>query len=171
MNSFSQTLEEMDELADFLEEDIENIQRVISFCEEKNLEVEFEIHAKAETCEESADHSPMEMHQIVKTLVFKAGEEYVAVLAPGDKRVSESRLEEVTGEEIDMAEPSEVEKATDYVVGGVSPFDLDIPIYMEQSLLDNDSVRPAAGSRLVGVNIDPSKLRDTVDAETLKVVE
>ena len=169
MKSFTQTLEEMDELAGFLEEDIENIQRVIKFCRENDLDVEFEIHAKAETCKESVQHSDVEMHQIVKTLVFKTGEDFVAVLAPGDRRVSEEKLHEITGKEIDMAEPSEVEEATGYVIGGVSPFDLDIPIYMEESILNNENVRPAAGSRAVGVNIDPNTLENVINAESLDI--
>lgn len=169
MNSFTQTLEEMDELAGFLEEDIENIQRVIDFCKGNDLNVEFEVHAKAETCEESVQHSPVKMEQIVKTLVFKSGEDFVAVLAPGDKRVSEDKMEEITGKEIDMAEPSEVEKATGYVIGGVSPFDLNIPIYMDESLLKHETVRPAAGSRILGVNISPEALREVTCAESHKL--
>jgi prolyl-tRNA editing enzyme YbaK/EbsC (Cys-tRNA(Pro) deacylase) len=171
MKSFTQTLEEMDQLADFLQEDIENIQRVIDFCDRKDIDAEFEIHAKAETCEESVQHSPIEISQIVKTLVFIAGDDPVAVLAPGDKRVSEEKLERITDKEVDMAEASEVEEATGYVIGGVSPFDLEIPVYMEESLLDHEWVRPAAGSRLVGVNIDPEKLSDLGYVEERDVVE
>lgn len=169
MNSFTQTLEEMDELAKFMKEDIENIHRVIEFCKENDLDVEFEVHAKAETCKESVQHSSIEMEQIVKTLVFKAGESFVAVLAPGDKRVSEEKLKESTGKEIDMAEPSEVKNATGYVIGGVSPFDLNIPVYMDESLLKHETVRPAAGSRLLGVNISPEALRNVVDAESQNI--
>jgi prolyl-tRNA editing enzyme YbaK/EbsC (Cys-tRNA(Pro) deacylase) len=167
MKSFTQTLSEMDELAGFLSEDIDNIRRVIEFCREKDLDVEFEIHAKAETCQESVQHSPVEMDQIVKTLVFIA-DEPVAVLCPGDRRVDESKLEDLTGTDVRMANPGEVEEATGYVIGGVSPFDLDIPVYMEESVLKHEMVRPAAGSRAVGANIDPEELKKAVDPEVVK---
>jgi len=35
-----------------------------------------------------------------------------------------------------MASPSEVKEKTGYIVGGVSPFDLNIQTCMEQSLLE-----------------------------------
>ncbi|MFB6147894.1 MAG: YbaK/EbsC family protein, partial [Candidatus Nanohaloarchaea archaeon] len=97
----------------------------------------------------------IEEEKIVKTLVFIAGEEAVAVMMPGDSRLDEDELEELTGEAVRMADPEEVEDATGYVVGGVSPFDLDIPVYMEESILERDEVKPAAGSRVVGVELEP----------------
>lgn len=168
MKSFTQTLEEMAQLAEFLEKDIENIQRVVEFSRREGLDIEFEVHAKAETCQESAKHSPVEMDQIVKTLVFIA-DRPVAVLCPGDLRVDESKLEDITGSEVRMARPGEVEEATGYVIGGVSPFDLDIPVYMHRSIMEHGTVRPAAGSRVVGANIDPGELADAIGAEIVDV--
>lgn len=159
MKSFKQSIDEMEELAGFLEEDIENIQRVIDFCREKDIEADFEVHAKAETCKESAEHSPVSMDQIVKTLVF-IGEEPVAVLCPGSKRVDTGKLEETLGTDVRMANPDEVIEATGYPIGAVSPFDLDVPIFMEEALLEEEVLRPAAGSRAVGAEIEPEELED-----------
>lgn len=170
MNSFKQSIEEMAELADFLEEDIENVQRVIEFAEEKDIEMDFEVHAKAETCQESAQHSPVSIDQIVKTLVF-IGDEPVAVLCPGSGRVDTEKLEEVLDTDVRMAKPGEVKDATGYPVGAVSPFDLDIPIYMEESLTEEDVLRPAAGSRAVGAEITSEELLDKLDVETVEVTE
>lgn len=169
MKSFKQTPEELEELLDFLEEDIENVRRVREFCEEENLEVRFEVHAKAETVDESARHSPVEKDQIIKTLIFKVGENFVAVMAPGDRRVDEEKLEKLTGEEVRMAKPEEVADTTGYVIGGVSPFDLDIPVYMEEALLEHEEVRPAAGSRVIGVEVEPEELAEAVQAVALNV--
>lgn len=163
MNSFKQSLAEMEELAEFLEEDIENIQRVIAFCKENDIKADFEVHAKAETCAESAEHSPVTLDQIVKTLVFIA-DEPVAVLCPGSKKVDTDKLEEFLGTDVRMADPSEVRDATGYPIGAVSPFDLEIPILMEESLMDEDVLRPAAGSRAVGAEITPEELREKVSA-------
>lgn len=159
MDSFQQTVYQMDQLVDFLEEDLSNIQRVIDFVRSEDIEARFEVHAKAETCEESAEHSPVSMEQIVKTLVF-IGEEPVAVLAPGSARVDEDQLESQIGEEVRMADPDEVRGHTGYPIGAVSPFDLDIRVLMEESLLEHDEVRPAAGSRAVGAVISPGELAD-----------
>jgi prolyl-tRNA editing enzyme YbaK/EbsC (Cys-tRNA(Pro) deacylase) len=169
-NAFTQSPEELETFLDLIEEDLENIRRVISFCKEKDLDVEFMVHAKSETVDESAENVGISEDKIVKTLVFKAGEEFVAVLCPGDQRVSEEKLEEITGEDTRMANPSEVKENTEYIVGGVSPFDLDIPVFMEESILENEEVKPASGSRVVGVSIDPEELKNKIDARTFDII-
>lgn len=170
MNSFIQEVSEMDQFLDFFEEDLGNIRRVLRYVKQEELDVKFRIHPKAETCDESARHSDLEKGQIVKTLIFK-GDEFFAVLAPGDSRVDEESLEELRGTGVRMANPSEVSSETGYVVGGVSPFDLDLDVYMEESLLDYDQVRPAAGSRIIGLEIEPEELSETNQAEILQLTE
>lgn len=168
---FEQEPGQLRQFLEFIEEDLENVRRVIDFCEENDLDVKYKIHDKAETCEESAENTGISMDQIVKTLVFKTGEGFVAVLCPGDKRVSEEKLEKVTGGEVRMAKPDEVEENTGYVIGGVSPFDLDIAVYMEESILEHDKVKPAAGSRVVGLEIDPEELKSSLDPNIVEVRE
>ncbi len=171
MEAFEQSPEELVQFLDFMDEDIENVKRVVSFCKENSLDAEFKVHGKSETAEESAEKTGVDLGQIVKTLVFIAGDEPVAVLCPGSGRVSEEKLEEVTGEDVRMANPSEVKDSTGYVVGGVSPFDLDIPVYMEESLLEHDEIKPAAGSRVVGVTVEPEDLKKAVDAEEFSIIQ
>ncbi|MFB6158315.1 MAG: aminoacyl-tRNA deacylase [Candidatus Nanohalobium sp.] len=166
MKSLTQNLEGMREFSDLFEEDLENIRRVIGFCEEAGLDPEFFVHGKAESAEKSSENLDIDLCQVVKTLVFRTGEGYAAVLCPGDKRVSEEKLGGITGGEVGMASPEEVRKVTGYVIGGVSPFDLDIPVYMEEDLLQQDYVKPAAGSRVVGVRVEPGELADAVKART-----
>ncbi len=168
--AFDQDLEELDEFIDFIDADIANIRRVIETVRESGIDAEFMIHAKSETVEESAKHTDVDEESIVKTLVFIA-DKPVAVLCPGHRRVSEDKLEQVTGEDVRMANPDEVEEATGYIVGGVSPFDLDIPVYMDESILENDEVKPAAGSRVVGITVDPEELKELVDAEEADIAE
>jgi Cys-tRNA(Pro) deacylase len=170
MDSFTQTPEDMNQFLEFFEEDIQNIRRVLEYVDRNDLDVKFRVHPKAETCEESARHSDLDKGQIVKTLVFR-GENFFAVLAPGDSRVDEERLEELRGEDVRMANPDEVEQSTGYVIGGVSPFDLEIPVYMEESLTEYNRVRPAAGSRNVGVEISPEELAETNNAEVTDLTE
>lgn len=170
MKAFDQSREEMETIVEFLEEDLENIKRVVSYCKENSMDVDFEIHAKAETVDESVQHSGIDASQIVKTLVF-VGEEPVAVLCAGDKRVSESKLESILGEDVNLASPSTVTEETGYLVGGVSPFDLDIPVYIEESVMENDMVRPAAGSRLVGAKMTAEQLRDMTGGKVVDVAE
>lgn len=168
---FNQQPEELEQFLEFIEEDLDNVERALRACEESGVDAEFMVHAKSETAEESAENTDVEPGQIVKTLVFKAGDDFIAVLCPGDKRVSESELEGLTGEDVRMANPSEVKQHTGYVVGGVSPFDLEIPVYMEETLMEQEIVKPAAGSRVVGVELEAGELAEAVDAEAADVTE
>ena len=166
MNSFKQKPSELHNFLDLIEEDLKNVRRVKQFCQKNDLDVSFEIHPKAETVDESVQHSPVEKEQIVKTLIFKMGDDFVAVMAPGNERVDTDKLEAISGEEdIRMANPEEVERQTGYVIGGVSPFDLELDIYMEEELLVQEKVRPAAGSRVVGVEISPRDLKEVSDSK------
>lgn len=167
---FLQKPQELEQFIDFIGEDLENVKRVIDFCESNDLDVEFKVHSKTETARESAEKTDIELGQVVKTLVFKAGDDFVAVLCPGDNRVSEDKLEDLTGESVRMAKPSEVEEHTGYIVGGVSPFDLDVDVFMEESLTERDKIKPAAGSRVVGVTLDPEDLKNAIKAEEAKVI-
>ncbi|MFB6144949.1 MAG: aminoacyl-tRNA deacylase [Candidatus Nanohaloarchaea archaeon] len=167
---FNQDTSEIELFLDFMDQDLENVRRAVNDIEVNDIEAEFIVHAKAETVDESAENTGVEKDEIVKTLVFNAGEP-VAVLCPGDKRVSEKKLSDITGEKVSMASPSEVRDSTGYYVGGVSPFDLDIPVYMEESILDSERAKPAAGSRVVGVTLDPEDLKELTDAEVVEVAE
>lgn len=170
-NFFLQSTGELEEFLEFMDDDLENVHRVISFCRENSLDAEFVVHAKSETVEESAENTGTDPEKIVKTLIFISGGDAVAVLCPGDSRVDEEKLEDLTGESVQMADPSEVKEATGYIVGGVSPFDLEIPIYMEESILEYDEVKPAAGSRVVGALVDPEELAEAIEADLCNLVE
>ncbi|MFQ3307890.1 MAG: prolyl-tRNA editing enzyme YbaK/EbsC (Cys-tRNA(Pro) deacylase) [Candidatus Nanohaloarchaea archaeon] len=170
MKAFKQTRAEMSEFADFIESDIENVQRVLEAVEEADIEVEFMVHAKSETVKESAENTDVNEAEIVKTLIFIA-DKPVAVLCSGDKRVSEDKLEKITDSEVRMAKPDEVKDKTGYIIGGVSPFDLDIKTFIEEDLMDREEVKPAAGSRVVGVTLDPEDLKEVAGAETADVAE
>ena len=169
MKSFGQNPEELEEFLEFFEQDLENIRRVRNFCEEKDIEVDFFIHAKAETVQESAENTGVEPREVVKTLVFKSGNGFVAVLCPGNTTVDEDKLEDIVGGKVEMASPSEVKEQTGYIVGGVSPFDLDIRILMEEEILERDTVKPSAGSRLVGARIEPEELERAIEPDVVDV--
>ena len=169
MSYFEQSPEEIEEFLDFISEDLENIKRVKDVLKEEDIsDTRFIVHPKAETVDQHTENTGVEEKQIIKTLIF-IGESPVAVLCPGDTSVETEKLEELLGTSVRMANPEEVTEETGYVIGGVSPFDLDLPVYMEEDILDMDRVKPAAGSRVVGVNLNPEDLRDLNNAEVLDV--
>lgn len=168
MKAFKQTPKEMETFSKFISEDIDNIKRVLTSIEQEDIDAEFMVHAKSETVEESAENTDMKEKDIVKTLVFMA-DEPVAVLCPGHTRVSEEKLEKKLDSDVRMAQPEEVKNETGYIIGGVSPFDLDINVFMEKTLMKRTEVKPAAGSRVVGVSLSPKELKEVAEAELADV--
>lgn len=60
--------------------------------------------------------------EIVKTLIVRVDDGYVAAIVPGDRRLSLQRLARVLGSRsARLAEPGEVREVTGFDVGGVSP--------------------------------------------------
>ena len=148
------------------EEDKENIKRALKALKDSGIDFNLHFHGKSMTADRSAEQTGFSLEQITKTLIFIDDEPF-AVLCPGDRRVDEDKLGEFRGKKVRMAKPDEVREATGYVVGGVSPFDLDIDICMEESLLDQEYLKPAAGSRVVGVKITSEDLEQCTEAETV----
>lgn len=169
-NTLELDLNEAEEFLEIFEEDTENIRRVRKTLDENDVDSNIFFHGKSMSAEKSAERTGFETSQIVKSLVFVGDQPFVC-LVPGDKRVDEQKLEDLTGSKVEMADPETVKSSTGYVVGGVSPFDLDIPVYMEEGLIEHDTVKPAAGSKVTGVGINPGKMAELADAELEDIVE
>jgi prolyl-tRNA editing enzyme YbaK/EbsC (Cys-tRNA(Pro) deacylase) len=92
--------------------------------------------------------------QIAKSLLF-AGKNgrFFMVLAPGDRRVSSSKLKAATGVKSRMATAEEALAATGFGPGGVCPFGIDpeIAVFIDKGLSVYDRIFPAAGTDSSGV--------------------
>ena len=169
MSYFEQSKDEIKEFLDFMDEDVENIRRVADTLEKEGIrDAKFIVHPKAETVDEHTENTGVDERQIIKTLIF-IGEKPIAVLCPGYTSVETKKLVEILETEVRMANPDEVEEETGYVIGGVSPFDLELDVYMEEDILEMNRVKPAAGSRVVGVNLRPEALKELNEAEVVDV--
>ncbi len=99
---------------------------------------------------------------VLKVLVFKSQEEYVAAIVTGDERVDVKRLERLTGlKDLRLASPEDVKSLTGFPVGGVPPFvfkDL-CPVFVDEGVLSRDYVVGSAGSEYAGVRFSPQEFR------------
>lgn len=99
--------------------------------------------------------------QIAKSLLFvgKDGRKFL-LLAPGDRKVSSSKLKAACGVKIRMADPQETLDATGFAVGGVCPFGIDggIAVLIDRSLSGYAMVYPAAGNDASGVPMSYAQL-------------
>ena len=85
---------------------------------------------------------------IVKSLLFRAGEDFVLCLVSGDRRCSLNKLKKILSEKnVSMANPEDVKKATGYTIGGVSPIGhlTKIKIIIDETLNRFSSIFAAAG--------------------------
>jgi prolyl-tRNA editing enzyme YbaK/EbsC (Cys-tRNA(Pro) deacylase) len=86
--------------------------------------------------------------QIAKSIVFRAGDLAVVVIASGANRVDASKLGAALGVRAKRAEADFVRQATGFAIGGVSPVGLLGParVVVDADLLALDPVWAAAGS-------------------------
>lgn len=100
------------------------------------------------TSEQAAEALGVEVGQIAKSILFRAGEQYALFVAAGDVRIHASQVKAAFGSaKAKMASPKEVEAVTGFPVGAVCPFALlqDVPVYVDRSLQRFSVVYTAAG--------------------------
>jgi prolyl-tRNA editing enzyme YbaK/EbsC (Cys-tRNA(Pro) deacylase) len=107
-----------------------------------------ELDASTHTSADAAAALGVDIAQIAKSLVFRAGDGAVLVVASGVDRVDAQRLGAVVGAAISRADPAAVRDATGYDVGGVSPVGLppSLPVVIDQALAAYDVVWAAGGT-------------------------
>ena len=81
-----------------------------------------ELENTARTAVDAAKSLNCEVGAIVKSLLFKNGDNYFLCLVSGDKRCSLNKLKIFfNSKDLSMASPNDVKEQTGYTIGGVSP--------------------------------------------------
>jgi prolyl-tRNA editing enzyme YbaK/EbsC (Cys-tRNA(Pro) deacylase) len=89
-----------------------------------------------------------EVAQIAKSIVFRAGERAVLVIASGANRVDTTKVEAATGFHVKRADGGWVRDVTGFAIGGVAPLGHLTPpvVLVDEDLFRFDRVWAAAGS-------------------------
>ena len=102
-------------------------------------------------------------HHVIKTIVCENEKKQgMIVLMHGDKHISTRQLARDLGmKHIDAADPKQANKWTGYLVGGTSPFGTKtaLPVYVEQSIWDLDTIYINGGKRGFLVALAPAALK------------
>ena len=101
------------------------------------------------TAEDAARAIGCDVAQIVKSLVFVAGDRPVLALTSGAHRVNTEKLATLAGAAASRrATPEEVREATGFAIGGTPPFGhpSPLPTFVDRDLLGFDTVWAAAGT-------------------------
>lgn len=105
--------------------------------EESELEKQLVHTPNAGTIEEVAKYLNADADKFVKTLIYKIDGELYACLVKGDRDVNEVKLQKLLNAlEISLAEPEEVERVTNAKIGFAGPVNIDIPIIMDNDILN-----------------------------------
>jgi Cys-tRNA(Pro) deacylase len=132
-----------------------------------------EFPSETRTASAAADAIGTSVAQIVKSLVFIAGDEPVVVLTSGANRVDTARTAALLGARLERASADQVREATGYAIGGVAPigFPRSLRMLIDRDLLQCDEIWAAAGTPHSVFAIAPSDLLRVTDAEVADVKE
>src|SRR5262249_28754803 len=107
-------------------------------------------------------------HAVVKTLLMEDEEKQpLIVLMHGDREVSTKQLARQLGRKlVQPCDPATAQKHTGYMVGGTSPFGTRkvLPVFVERSILDLDTVYINGGRRGLLVSLAPQELTRVLQA-------
>ena len=107
-----------------------------------------ELENTARTALDAAKSLNCEVGAIVKSLLFKNGDNYFLCLVSGDKRCSLNKLKMFfNNKDLSMASPNDVKVQTGYTIGGVSPIGHtnNLQILVDSSLNRFEDLFAAAG--------------------------
>lgn len=128
------------------------------------------------TAETAARAVGCEVGQIASSLAFEADGELVVVVTSGANRVSESKLacvHSVPEESVGMADPDRVKSELGWSIGGVPPLchASTVPVYLDETLLEYDTVWAAAGTPEAVFPVAPGRLRELAGTTPADVAE
>lgn len=150
-----------------------SVERVKGALKELDVPVDFqELPQSTRTAVEAAEAVQSDVGQIVKSLVFTNEEDQpLLILTSGSNHVNEKQVSKILGHAIHFATADIVRQETGFAIGGVSPYGLkkQIPIYIDQDLLQYQLVWAAAGSSFAVFSISPQDLVNTTQGTVIPV--
>ena len=132
------------------------------------------LESSARTARDAAKALNCEVGAIVKSLLFRAEDNFFLCLVSGDKKCSLRKLKEITGKkDLCMASPEEVKSHTGYTIGGVSPVGhlSSLKIFLDNSLNRFIDLYAAAGHPNCVFKIDYENLKKITKSEVKEITE
>lgn len=109
--------------------------------------------------------------QIVKSMIFRCGENAVLVLTSGANQVEVEKVSKLVGSEITSADGRWVREVTGFAIGGVAPIGhLSAPIvFIDEDLMGFDKVWAAAGSPMKVFSTTGQKLVEMTNGAVVNI--
>ncbi len=102
---------------------------------------------KVKDAREAAIETGLDLEKMIKTLIFKSGDKYLALLIPSPKKVNIQQVNQRLGLKISMASPKEILEVTGCEIGTVTVLELKnkLSIYIDSSVMKYDTIGIASG--------------------------
>lgn len=127
----------------------------------------------ASSAAESAELQSIELSQLLKTIVVRAGEgRYLFVLVPGDRSIEWKKLRRHLGvSRASLPQREEAEEVTGYRVGTITPFGsaTALPVVLDAAGLGHPIVALGAGAPGTNIHVSPTELVEKLGAEVVDV--
>lgn len=136
---------------------------------EYRLEVEADTYGEAVALQLGVDPA-----RLFKTLIAVVDGSPVMAVVPSDGRLSLKSLARAAGgKRADLADPSDAERWTGYVTGGISPLGQRkrLPAFIDESAMGFQTIFASAGQRGLQMEISPSDLVRLVGADVWSLAE
>ena len=132
------------------------------------------LDTSARTALEAASSLGCEIGAIIKSLLFKTGDNFTLCLVAGDKRASLNKIKKTLKiKDASMASAEDVKNITGYTIGGVSPIGhlKKINILIDKSLNRFNALFAAAGHPNCVFKIDFNNLQKITNGYTEEITE
>lgn len=131
---------------------------------------------KARNVQEAAEERGVPTRRVAKTLLVRRPDRKHAIaLVRGDLRLSLKKLARVAGvKKLEMAPEPDVPRITGYQIGAVSPVGIrrkDVPIYVDQHILDEPRIGVSAGRHDAGLELATDDLVRAVKGQVADITE
>lgn len=143
-------------------------ERFLAAAAERGLAVELTRYPEGtRTAADAAAAIGCDVDQIVKSLIFMAGDAPVLALTSGAHRVDTKALGELVGEKVRQADADQVRAATGFAIGGTPPFGHPAPVrtFVDPHLLTFPTVWAAGGTPDSVFPIAPATLVEVTAGE------
>lgn len=139
----------------------------------RNAGVRHEVveYGRVRSLEEAAWRRGVEVHQVVKSMVVRTGDdEYVMVLVPGDRVIDWPKLRALLGESrMSLAPTDEAYEVTGYHRGAITPFGTRRPLRVVCDATVEGEVSLGGGVHGVAIHLDAADLREQTAATVADV--
>ena len=126
-----------------------NAQKIQDALKARHLQLEvIELDASTRTAQEAANAVGCQIGQIVKSLVFRSGEDALLFLVSGQNQLNVARVSAELGIPVEKADADFTREKSGYPIGGVPPIAHVAPMraFIDRDLMAFDEVWAAAGT-------------------------